>query len=274
MFLGATLLARTPEEQKVAAASAIFAFEHAARNPDKLTAESREFLVAAIEASHTHDSTGALTVIGETLAAVPPTRQAVILDELADPVKETKFGFRLKGTSFSRKLVASPRFAGPYKALIENWDKHPVEIQQAILQVEAHLPAMGQQNSVELLTRLVKESHDTVGAGGVPGALPNDLHLKAAFILAATSPQNSLVQSQLEKLLAAVPVRPHVLRRNSSAQNRNPAADTKVEEGRKPTMRDVDADRLHAAVALKLACGGSLSDATSRQFASLIVRDT
>ncbi|MGZ0170220.1 MAG: hypothetical protein ACKVHE_11740 [Planctomycetales bacterium] len=39
-------------------------------------------------------------------------------------------------------------------------------------------------------------------------------------------------------------------------------------------MRDLDADRLRSAVALKLACGGSLSESTARRFAELIIQDT
>ncbi|MFT4560161.1 MAG: hypothetical protein ACI92S_005558 [Planctomycetaceae bacterium] len=239
-----------------------------------MTPELQTFLVSTIEASYAHDPIGILTPIEDALAQVTPARQAFLLSELLLPVEESEFGYRLHERPFSRKGVASSQFPNAYNDLVENWEKHPSILQEAILQAEAHLPALGRKNSVRLLTRLVEESLDSIGDGAIPVATPSDLQLKAAFILAATSPKDPTIQGQLEKLLAGVLARPHVLRRNSSVENRNAVAEAKAEEDRKPTMRDLDADRLHAAVALKLACGGELSEATARQFASLIVRDT
>jgi len=272
VFMGASLLAKTPQERTTASETAIFAYEYAIRQPWKLTPELRKFLVDTVEASHSLNPDALMTPIEDTLAQVTPARQTFMLTELLVPVEESDFGFRLHERPFSREVVANPQFPNAYNDLVENWDKHPSVLQEAILQVEAHLPALGRKSSVRLLTRLLKESLDTIGDGAIPVALPTDLHMKAAFILAATSPKDPTIQGQLEKLLAGILARPHVLRRR--VDNETGKAPQLEERVKAPTMRDLDADRLHAAVALKLACGGALSETTARQFARLIIQDT
>lgn len=273
---GATLLARTPEEQKAAAIIANGVFGHVIRQPTELTPELKNILVTTIEASYAYDPVGVLTPIEDALAQVTPERQAFLLDELLMPVEETKFGYRLRPRAFSRKVVASSQFPNAYDDLVEHWDKHPSVLREAILQAEVHLAGLGQKNSVQLLTRLVKEAYDAATADEASAAVMTDQQMKAAFALAVTKPKNAEVQQQLEKLLSSVLTKPHILRQNPRVQGADSEfADTPTPAKTRPTtMRDLDADRLHAAVTLKLACGHALSEESARQFAELIVQDT
>lgn len=276
IFHGASLLAETSDEQKAVAIIANGAFGHVIRHPTELTPELKNFLVTTIAVSYSYDWVGVLTPIEDALAQVTPERQAFLLNELLMPVEETAFGFRLQPRVFSRKIAASSQFPNAYNDLVANWDKHPAELREAILDAETHLPALGQTNSVHLLTRLVKEAYDAATSDTQSPAAMTDLQMKAAFILAATKPKNIAVQQQLEKLLSGVLTKPHVLRRNPRAQGAESEFDDAPEPARtRPlTIHRLDADRLHAAVALRLACGGSLSKVTARQFADLIVQDT
>lgn len=276
IFRGASLLAETSDEQKAVAILANGVFGHVIRQPKELTPEVKKFLVTTIATSYSYDWVGVLTPIEDALAQVTPERQAFLLNELLMPVEETEFGFRLQPRVFSRKVVASSQFPNAYNDLVENWDKHPSVLQEAILQAEAHLAGLGQKSSVQLLTRLVKEAYDAAAADPKTAAAMTDQQMKAAFVLAATKPKNSDVQQQLEELLSGVLSKPHVLRRNPRVQGAESEFDDtpKPARTRPATMRDLDADRLHAAVALKLACGASLSEVTARQFAELIIQDT
>ncbi len=271
IFMGTSLLAKTPQERTSAAEIAISAYEYAIRHTWELTPELREFLVDTVEASHSLDPDALMTPIEDTLAQVTPARQSFLLAELLVPVEESEFGFRLHERPFSREVVVNPQFPNAYNDLVENWDKHPSVLQEAILQVEAHLPALGRKNSVSLLTRLVKEAYDATTSDAKTAGAMTDLQMKAAFILAATSPKDPTLQGQLEKLLAGVLARPHVVRRNvNEGTGKAPQLE---EELKAPAIRNLDADQLHAAVALKLACGGALTEATARQFAKLIIQD-
>jgi hypothetical protein len=185
IFRGASLLARTSDEQKAAADIANVAFEYAIRHSWPLTPELKKFLVTTIEASYSYDPIGVLTPLEDTLAQITPARQAFLLTELLVPVEESDLGFRLHERPFSRAGWNS-QFAFPYNDLVENWDKHPAELREAILQVETHLPALGQKNSVQLLTRLVKEAYDEATSDAQNSTAMTDLQMKAAFILAAT----------------------------------------------------------------------------------------
>jgi len=276
IFRGVTLLAKTPDERTAAAIIANGVFGHVIRQPKELTPELKKFLVTTIATSYSYDWVGVLTPIEDALAQTTPVRQAFLLNELLMPVEETEFGFRLQPRAFSRKVVASSQFPNAYNDLAENWDKHPSVLQEAILQTEAHLPGLGQKNSAQLLTRLVKEAYDAATADEASAAAMTEQQMKAAFVLAVTKPKNAEVQQQLEKLLSEVLTKPHILRRHPRVQDDDSEfADTPTPARTRPTtMRDLDADRLHAAVALKLACGDSLSEETARQFAELIVQDT
>lgn len=275
VFQGVSLLAQTPEERKAAATLAIMVFDYAIRQSWDLTPELKKFLVTTIAKSYSHDPVGVLTPIEDALAQVTPARQAFILNELLMPVEETAFGFRLQPRVFSRKVVASSQFPNAYNDLVDNWDKHSTELREAILQSEAHLPALGQKNSVKLLTRLVQEAYESATSNTETESPISDHPMKAAFILAATEPKNAEVRRQLETLLARVLAKPHVLRLRRQAEATANKAKVSVKENARPaTMQDLDADRLHAALGLKLSCGGSLSTETARQFARLIIQDT
>ena len=276
MFRGASLLAKNRDEKKTAAAIANGAFQYAARQSWKLTPELRDFLVDTIEASYSYDPSGVLTPIEDVLAQVAPERQAFLLNELLLPVEESEFGFRLQQRSFSRYVVSNPQFSNAYNDLVTNWDKQPAELQEAIIQAESSLPSLGQKNSVQLLTRLVKEAYDSARSDAKTAGTMTDIQMKAAFILAATEPKNAEVQQQLDGLLSGVLTKPHVFQLNARAQGDDAGVNgaSGREEVKTPPLHDFDADRLHAAIALKLASGDSLSEATARRFAQQIIQDT
>ena len=274
VFRGMSLLAQTPEERKAAATVAIQMFDYAIGQSWELTPELKKFLVTTIAESYSHDPVGVLTPIADALAQVTPARQAFLLNELLMPVEETAFGFRLQPRAFSRKVVASSQFPNAYNDLVDNRDKHSTELREAILQSEAHLPALGQNNSMKLLTRLVQEAYESATSDTETEAPISDQSIKAAFILAATEPTNANLQNQLEVLLARVISKPHVLRLSRQAEGITRTESSVEENARPATMRDLDADRLHSAIGLKLACGSSLSAETARQFARLIIQDT
>lgn len=274
VFRGVSLLAQTPEERKAAATLAIMVFDYTIRRSRELTPELQKLLVETIEFTSSNSSGEIFTPIEDALAQVSPTRRAFLLSGLLVPVEESNSGFRLQERSFTRKVIRSSPFALPYNELVANWDEQPMELQNAILQVEAHLPALGQKNSTKLLTRRVREAYESATSDTETEAPINDQSMKVAFILAATEPKDDDVQSQLEVLLARVLAKPHVLRRSRQAEATTRTESSVEEKVRPATMRPLDADRLHAAIGLKLACGDSLSEETARRFGELIVQDT